>query len=250
MNQISRFQVNRLYGYRDYDFRLEDNTLILVGENGSGKTTILQLLYYFLSGQWGAMAEHEFESIAIDIDGASHAVRHADIKKYFRPADRRFLRRLPPTVRQRFLFLLDRVEDGIPVGELEHLCDRYDIPISDLFNEVNSSKSGRPFRKAMANIRSAFDAQLLYLPTYRRIEQELSLIFSGLHERELLERRRELVNSRRREGDAFVELVEFGMRDVEDAIEATRAGLDQFARENLNKGPRNNKFLEVPVVLQ
>ena len=110
----------------------------------------------------------------------------------------------------------------------------YDIPISELFNEVNSSKSGRPLRKAMANIRSAFDAQLLYLPTYRRIEQELSLIFSGLQERELLEHRRELMHSRRREGGAFVELVEFGMRDVDAAIETTRAGLDQFARENLN----------------
>ena len=234
MNQITKLQVRQLHGYRNLDIRVEDNTLILVGENGSGKTTILQLLYYLLSGQWGSMVEYEFESISIDIDGVSHAVKHGDIKKHFRPADRRFLRRLPPHVRNHILSLVNRLEDGAPVDELEYLCDRYDVPISELFNEVNSSKSGRPLRKAMANIRSAFDAQLLYLPTYRRIEQELSLIFSGLQERELLERRRELMQSRRREGGAFVELVEFGMRDVDTAIETTRAELNQFARENLN----------------
>ena len=100
------------------------------------------------------------------------------------------------------------------MAELEYMCDRYDIPIFDFFKEVNSSKSGRHIRKAIANIRSAFDAQLLYLPTYRRIEQELSLIFSGPHERELLERRRELTSSRGREGEPFVELVLCGTRRV------------------------------------
>ena len=82
MTQIAKFQVKQLHGYRNLDIRLEDNTLILVGENGSGKTTILQLLYYLLSGQWGSMTGYEFESIEIDIDGTSHAVRHAEIKKH------------------------------------------------------------------------------------------------------------------------------------------------------------------------
>jgi hypothetical protein len=75
-------------------------------------------------------------------------------------------------------------------------------------------------------------AQLLYLPTYRRIEQELNLIFKGLDDRELKSRRRMLAS--RRNTDNYIELVEFGMKDVEFDIKNTQDELDKFARENLN----------------
>jgi predicted ATP-binding protein involved in virulence len=40
----------------------------LVGENGAGKTTVLHLFYYLLSGQWNTMAKYQFESVTITID--------------------------------------------------------------------------------------------------------------------------------------------------------------------------------------
>ena len=70
------------------------------------------------------------------------------------------------------------------------------------------------------------------MPTYRRIEQELNLIFKGLDEREL-RNRRELL-SVRKGNETFVELIEFGMKDVEKAIDNTLSMLNSFARENLN----------------
>ena len=116
------------------------------------------------------------------------------------------------------------------------LCDQYDIPIryllreKDLFDEPDG-KSTRLF-ETLSEIQSALGAQLLYLPTYRRIEQELNLIFKGIDERELLKRRRTLAS--RRKDRSYVELVEFGMKDVESAVHDTREELDKFARGNLN----------------
>lgn len=72
----------------------------------------------------------------------------------------------------------------------------------------------------------------MFLPTYRRIEQELNLIFKGLDEREL-KHRRDLLTSRRGD-ETFVELIEFGMKDVENAVTTTLSKLTTFARENLN----------------
>lgn len=50
--EIKRFKINKLHGTLDFDLKFKDNTLILVGENGSCKTTIIKMLYYTLSLQW------------------------------------------------------------------------------------------------------------------------------------------------------------------------------------------------------
>ena len=52
MDSITRFEIKKLHGDKNIDLKLVDNTLILVGENGAGKSTVLQLFYYLLSGQW------------------------------------------------------------------------------------------------------------------------------------------------------------------------------------------------------
>ena len=117
------------------------------------------------------------------------------------------------------------------------LCDQYDIPLHYLLSEIDlfeRPKKEKPSEliKTMKAIRGALGSQLLYLPTYRRIEQELNLIFRGLDEREMMMRRRMLAS--RRQDETCVELVEFGMKDVESAIRKTRDDLDRFARKNLN----------------
>ena len=221
---------------KDVDLRLKNNTLILVGENGAGKTTILHLFYYLLSGQWSSMARYRFESVTITIESKKHTLRYADIEKSLHGIDRRVLSRLPLNIRRRVLSLLENTEGHLVSGELELICEQYDIPLHYLLSELDlfehsNRKVSEPVRNALKGIQESLNAQLLYLPTYRRIEQELSLIFNGLNERELSNRRSML--SARKRGDTYVELVEFGMKDVDSAVNQARAELDKFARENL-----------------
>ncbi|MCP4284483.1 MAG: AAA family ATPase [Gammaproteobacteria bacterium] len=237
MNQISRFEISGLHGFKNLDLRFKDNTLILVGENGAGKTTVLHLLYYLLSGQWSAMAKYQFDSLTLTIGKTKHILRYSDFEESFHRIDKRLLNRLPIPVRRRAITLLEQSEGRLPVPELEILCDRYDIPLHYLLDQIDLfdlPRKGKPSAliKTMEEIQGSLGAQLLYLPTYRRIEQELNLIFKGLDERELMKRRRMLAS--RRNADIYVELVEFGMKDVESAIRETREELDKFARANLN----------------
>lgn len=237
MTEITRFEIKKLHGFKDLDLKLKDNTLILVGENGTGKTTVLHLFYYLLSGQWSAMAKYKFELITITIDSKKYTLRYADIEKSFKSIDRRVLHRLPPNVRHRVHDLLEHTEGRLASRELEMLCDQYDIPLHFLLGELDlfehaGRKETEPLRQALNGIQQSLKAQLLYLPTFRRIEQELDLIFKGLDDRELMHRRKMLASRRR--GETFVELVEFGMKDVESAVNETRAELEKFARENLN----------------
>ena len=239
MSQISRFEISGLHGFKNLDIRFKDNTLILVGENGAGKTTVLHLLYYLLSGQWSAMAKYDFDSLTLTIGEVKHVLQYSDVEDSLSLSRNniRLLNQFPSFVRHRVLALLERPGGRLPIPELEMLCDRYDIPLEYLLNKIEFSdrpKKGKSSAliKTMEAIQSSLGAQLLYLPTYRRIEQELNLIFKGLDERELT-RRRPMLDSRRN-ADTYVELVEFGMKDVEFAIRETRDELSRFAQANLN----------------
>ena len=237
MNSITRFEIKKLHGVKNIDLKLVDNTLILVGENGAGKSTVLQLFYYLLSGQWSSMAKYKFESICMTIENKPYTLKYADIEKSLRNIDRRVLARLPPPVRNRVIALLEQTEGRLVTPELERICEQYGVPLHYLLHELDlfdssSSKKAEPLRETLDGIRKSLKAQLLYLPTYRRIEQELSLIFKGLDERELRNRGKMLTDQRKE--DTFVELIEFGMKDVDEAINETRKELDRFARESLN----------------
>ena len=46
---LTRLDVAGLHGRRSVQLDISDNRLILVGENSTGKTIVINLLYYFLS---------------------------------------------------------------------------------------------------------------------------------------------------------------------------------------------------------
>lgn len=237
MKKISRFTITKLHGDKNVDLRFVDNTLILVGENGAGKTTVLNLFYYFLSGQWNAMVRYTFEELSVTVDGKPYKLRYSDLGKHLRNIDPRFLGRFPASLRRRLMSLLQSKDFDFRhiTPELEMLSHEYGVPIQFLLQEVEvdfaRDKIPSPL-KQLDEITESLETQILFLPTYRRIEQELNLIFKGLDERELKQRSDHLASRRR--GGTYVELIEFGMKDVETAIDTTLSQLNTFARESLN----------------
>ena len=49
--KITRFQIKELHGIFDYDVRLNEDLTFIYGENGSGKTTVLNMLDSVVSGE-------------------------------------------------------------------------------------------------------------------------------------------------------------------------------------------------------
>lgn len=146
MSNISQFQIKKLYGYKDISVNLKNNTLILVGENGTGKTTVLRLLYYLLSGQLDALSKYNFEELKVTINKQVHSLPYPYLKQRFRGFNEEVLRRfsLPPGIRRRFLDVLRHYGRPEAISEIERLCDQFDIPFLHLMHELEiSSHEGK-----------------------------------------------------------------------------------------------------------
>jgi len=236
-NSLERFKIIGLYNRKTIDVSIKENTIVLVGENGSGKTTFLRILFYFLSGRWLALLQFKFESIVTQICGVDYTVTHEELLKAFKGYDRRLLSELPPIVRRRVMELIERGDLERAAIEIGRSGNRYSMPPELLlrqleFFEESPRGSKKELQDTINKIREAIQAQVLYLPTYRRIERELGSIFEGVDPDDFRRQRNRIRQSD--SDEAYIELVEFGMKDVKQAIERTLQHLKEFARENLN----------------
>lgn len=66
---LRRFSINKLHGYKDIEINFSDKTKILVAENGSGKTTVLNALNALLTLRFKRLSSLEFESIEVVFQG-------------------------------------------------------------------------------------------------------------------------------------------------------------------------------------
>ena len=64
---IESFKVTKLWGYRDIDLPFNSDVNILIGPNGSGKTTVLYLLHSILSADLPSIVNVKFEQAEIKL---------------------------------------------------------------------------------------------------------------------------------------------------------------------------------------
>ena len=190
MPEITEFAVRGLYGYRDITIPIRDNKIVLVGVNGLGKTTIINLLYFCLSHQWGRIDKYDCSEMSLEIDG------------------------------ERVTFSQTTDED---------INEAAMIPKASKEEELFAEKHFHQY----------LESQILYLPTYRRIEKELETIFPELDEdvnryhREVRIKRGIRIKREHRRSE-YVELIEFGMKDVAQKINDTLSEIKENARTQLN----------------
>jgi len=247
--RLERFEVLGLHGTsKTISARISDNTLILVGENGSGKTTLLRILYGALTGDLASLYRIPFQSIRLTIDGVDTELQPPTFEE---PDLTRLLFRrmaaLPVAIRAQMQDLLTTT--GRP--DSERLALLYDLlrpywrgPASVLRTNLQRAVEGVPepsesaasddTSTRLAPITDRLKSKILYLPTFRRIEEELTRIYPLMYDRALtddIQWQREM--ERRR--SSLTQIVAFGMQDVDTLFQTETGKIQTFQSRTLRE---------------
>ncbi|HHH2207489.1 AAA family ATPase [Yersinia enterocolitica] len=236
---IDNFVIHKLNGCNTYNIDIRDNKFILIGENGTGKSTVLAIMYYFLSRKWSKLSEYDFDSIELVINGDKIIISRFEIiqgieKNSRRSSGNRTMNKLREYVASQLRSNVSIVNDSRTFSKSEINKQIFEIRrdfksdngISPPLNVVKDivseflvfdseenyfkDKDGyNNFELVKSFMELNINIPILYLPTYRRIEQDIEQVFS--HSLELSEYIEENIGSTN-------ELVNFGMKDVEGLV--------------------------------
>lgn len=227
-----------LFGKTDVSLRFDKTVNIYIGENGLGKTTILNCIYYLLLGEFEKMVSLPFNDIKVEFtDNIQKTISKADIISYVdkRRANRRY------RFSEIFPYIHDIIsrhssDDNIVYDDdfreyiIVHLMNRFDFSylqaqttVSSYISNFTTSEKGDSKRiDEFYNIVSeSIDERIIYLTTYRRIEKDYSDYFNVEKER----------YSRAKKDD----LIRFGMRDVSQSIKGILEVISDKTNQGFNK---------------
>lgn len=248
---ISKFSIKGLHGYLDLELEIKDNKLVLVAENGLGKTTLVNILFYFLSGQWEKLNRYKFKSIEVYLNNLSIDLKRSEFVGLLQSSH--ILNE--PNNLYKALKLFKKFSEDQDVAYFPQSSQ--ELPVSqgtfkvssDIFRFINEKSTSLPLiefsdkeikelnliQEAKSSLEDELkDIQFIYLPTYRRIERELENIFPDNPEIHKFRERRKK-KSPFEHNSNYIELVEFGMSDIKELLEDKCKELKNLFQNNLNK---------------
>ena len=233
---IEKFEIEGLYGNRNYSIVFDNNQLILVGENGSGKSTVVSILHYLLTSQWQKLNKYDFKSLSLVLNGKKHTIVKEDIACF---EDSEYAGNDIQYIAHRISELgIDPEKALNDFGPALHRYLTENIHISPpalkrILKELSSNQKSlfNETPEKLLYFQEELQFHVLFLPTYRRIERDLKTIFPALEDdiRRFNNRLNRLSDYKK-----HVELVEFGMHDVRVMIDNTMKSLDTHFRASLD----------------
>ena len=244
---IKNITIKGLFGDRNYRIRLKDNRLVLVAENGSGKTTIVNIIYYFLSGQWTKLLKYDFKYVEVQFKDSKIKVSKNEIDITTSERFDRLLKRYPERIKDTFINLINTIdisEYSNSRVKLRRLSESYNLPSSLVYELINVAEKEQYdlFESTLIEKRKLLDneisGQILYLPTYRRIEQDLRTILPDLDEElgKYHQKRVRGIHRNKHINESYIELVEFGMEDVKYKIREKLNSIENEFNDDLKNG--------------
>ena len=234
--QLKYFSIIGFQNRSDVSIPFEGPTKILIGENGIGKTQILNILYYCLSRKFDKLVNYTFSKIIIGFADEEIEIQKSHVESSVLGNESPLIQRISSRMGfNEFALLRNKIaHEGMTWGEFRRSNFAHDLitiaPLDIIFDVIKSSlrKDKYPdlFSSELSAIKEKISEkispnQILYFPTYRRIEEELKNL--GYNEEEL----------RLKTDDN--KLIHFGMDDVQRRFEIITGNIYKISKEGFAK---------------
>jgi predicted ATP-binding protein involved in virulence len=238
---IERLIVRGLHGRVDIDIPFSDDVSIFMGPNGIGKSTVLNILVAAVNAQWAKLAKQPFREVEIHFSfGVQVTISHADAVEV--SAGEMSSRVADVAQKLADVDVLDAFIEGRPLDEdethrVETLTDLQmrDLRVfrSSVLNYGQALKSASNLWAIERVIKKSFPYHILYLPTYRRVEQDLSevIAMSSVTMRRF---RMDVEDSTSQNRISQGDIIRFGMEDIDRLINDYTASIKEYSRQQIN----------------
>ncbi|MCB9743314.1 MAG: ATP-binding protein [Alphaproteobacteria bacterium] len=195
-SSLKQFQIVGLHGDRNVTLDLFEQATILTDSNGSGKTTVLGLLFALLAKHHQKLAAVRYKCLRLTLgDGTEFEferqglVDHRALRSSRSAWHRAFMESLPDSVlaelrtfsplsRNKLLAALwDGDIDTRSHRGIEHLAGRVGVDVQELVEMLTKADPSNLGCKGQYEaLESHLSFQPLYFPTYRRVEEDLHML--------------------------------------------------------------------------
>jgi ABC-type transport system involved in cytochrome c biogenesis ATPase subunit len=241
IEQFRAFRAEKIVGEETYELALDSDATIIVGANGTGKSTFLNVFYLFITRQWTRLLQYKFSKLTLQLADSEISISRADLFT----ADSEIITKVSPRLRDSLRRLGDSpylssffsgarlsVNDVTSISRLLEIPADELAPLRQYLLRQTKEFFSDPFLKVEGQFAELNLPKVLYLPTYRRIEKDLKSILPDIEERM---RSRALEGSMfARQGQNFAEIVSFGMEDIGKMIGDFTAKLNSVAKNKSN----------------
>ncbi len=225
-----------LFGTNDVHIKFEDTIKILIGENGLGKTQVLNLFYYTLTSNFFKLNEFNFEKLVLkfvkgkpieiskkNVDElVEETYKHPIVKEVikeigfaqFEGLRYKFIQngRNSRKLEEQFIFSNDKFRSKYPIHRIFRALEELEIE-KDKETNAHLDKCKKEIITAIK------DTEIMYFPTFRRVEEDLHNF--GYNDEDL-------------HFNQDNTLIQFGMDDVQKKFNKIENKIETLLKEGLS----------------
>ncbi|WP_166171576.1 AAA family ATPase [Acinetobacter sp. SA01] len=191
---IKEFYMKGLHGERNVRITFNSSYKIIVAENGYGKTSILNAFYALMSGNISKLRKIVFTSIGVIFDDKSEI---SFDKKEFDQNINDLIKNSPIVshlevrlgrqdlidfINKTSMLSLEEIENSSYFNEVRKKTKVPNSILKSFIHEIRNSEHIKINKKTsvkLKNIHDHFPFTILYLPTYRRVEEDIRTFYTG-----------------------------------------------------------------------